>query len=349
MRAEAVTFLRCPQCHGDLVLAGSADGRGETEREVHTGSLTCASCAAEYPVARGVPRFVPAENYSSSFGFQWNRFGATQLDSRTGLTISRDRFFRESGWRPADLVGRTVLDVGCGAGRFTEIALGAGAHVFSMDYSDAVDACSANFAPHDRLTVVQGDVYRLPFRAGRFDFVYCFGVLQHTPDVRHAFLALAEPLRPGGRLAVDLYPRLRVNILWPKYWLRPITRRIPAPRLFPLVERMVAMLFPVSLALGRVPVVGRKLRYAIPVANYDGLLPLSPAQLKQWAVLDTFDMLAPRYDQPQTTATLESWFRQAGYEDIEVYRDGLVIVRGRRPETSRAPSANQVAATALET
>ncbi len=86
-----------------------------------------------------------------------------------------------------------------------------------------------------------------------------------------------------------------------------------------------------SLAVGRLPVVGRKLRYAIPVANYEGLLPLSPTQLKQWAILDTFDMLAPRYDQPQTPATLEEWFQEAGYDDIQVYREGLVIGRGRRP------------------
>jgi SAM-dependent methyltransferase len=327
MKPDFVRLLRCPSCHANLELSGDAGQTGHVE----TGTLSCAACGAVYPIRRGVPRFVPPENYSSTFGFQWNRFRRTQLDSQTGLAISRDRFFRQSGWNPQDLAGCTVLDVGCGAGRFTEIALGAGARVVSMDYSDAVDACWANFAPHERLTVVQADVYRLPFRPGQFDFVYCFGVLQHTPDVRKAFLALAEPLRPGGRLAVDLYPRLRANLLWPKYWLRPMTRRVPAARLFPLVERMVRVLFPVSLAVGRIPVVGRKLRYAIPVANYDGLLPLSPVQLRQWAVLDTFDMLAPRYDQPQSKETLDSWFREAGYEGIEVYRDGLVIGRGRRP------------------
>jgi len=332
MKPDTVRLLRCPRCAAELDLAGEVDAAGR----VQTGTLTCVRCRQPSPIVGAVPRFVPPENYSSTFGFQWTRFRRTQLDSHSGLTISRDRFFRQSAWQPGELEGKTVLDVGCGAGRFTEIALGAGAHVVAMDYSGAVDACWANFAPHDRLTVVQGDIYHLPFAAGRFDFVYCFGVLQHTPDVRRAFLALSEPLRPGGRIAVDLYPRLRANVLWPKYWLRPLTRRVPPQRLFPIVERMVDVLLPLSLALGRIPVVGRKLRYAIPVANYEGLLPLSPVQVKQWSLLDTFDMLAPRYDSPQTPATLDSWFREAGYEEIEVYRQGLVIGRGRKAGAARS-------------
>lgn len=326
MTRASLALLRCPRCHASLGLSGEAGTGGLVE----TGSLTCVGCRMLYPIVRGVPRFVPPGNYSSNFGFQWNQFRQTQLDSHTGRTISRDRFFSQSGWRPEDLEGMNVLDVGCGAGRFTEIALSAGARVVSLDYSSAVDACRANFPSHDRLTVVQGDIYELPLAARVFDFVYCFGVLQHTPDVKRAFLALHEPLRPGGRLAVDLYPRLLKNVLWPKYWLRPVTRRIPPARLFRLVEGMVRVLLPLSIALGRVPRVGRQLRYVLPVANYDGILPLSPAQIRQWAVLDTFDMLAPRFDQPQTPETLEAWFREAGYEAVEVYRQGLVIGRGRR-------------------
>ena len=167
-------------------------------------------------------------------------------------------------------------------------------------------------------------------------------MLQHTPEVERAFLSLCEPLRPGGSLAVDLYPQLLLNLLWPKYWLRPLTRRVPAERLFPIVERLVRLLFPVSLALGRVPVVGGKLRHALPIVNYEGRLPLSREQLEQWAILDTFDMLAPRYDQPQSRETLEAWFRRAGLEAIQVFRDGLIVGRGRRPAGPVRPSHEAV-------
>jgi SAM-dependent methyltransferase len=332
MKPQLLTLLVCPSCGGDLHLR---DAREDTE-EIESGTLACAGCGAQYPIVGFVPRFVPPENYSSSFGFQWNRFRRTQLDSSTGQPITTCRFFEQSSWQRSEMSGRWTLDVGCGAGRFAEVALGAGARLVAVDYSSAVDACRQNLGPHPRLDVVQADVYRLPFRPQRFDFVYCFGVLQHTPDVHASFVALAAQLAPGGRLAVDLYPRIALNVLWPKYWLRPLTKKMPPERLFSLVTRMVDVLWPLSLALGRVPGVGRRLRHALPVANYEGLLPLTASQLKEWAVLDTFDMLAPAHDHPQTTETLQAWFDEARLADTEVFRKGLVVGRGRQPPVAAA-------------
>lgn len=325
MRRSLLPLLRCPVSGADLELTDSV-GAGDM---VESGTLRSCSGAC-YPIVRGIPRFVPAANYAASFGLQWNRFRRTQLDSYSGHPISRDRFFRYTGWRPEELRDARVLDVGCGAGRFTEVALAAGAHVVAVDYSNAVDACHENHVASSRLDVVQADVYALPLTPGAFDFVYCMGVLQHTPDVRRAFLALPRMLRPAGQLAVDVYPKLRRNTIWPKYWLRPLTRRLPAARLFRLVERLVPILLPASRALGRVPMVGRHLRWAIPVANYEGVLPLSPRQQSEWAVLDTFDMLAPTYDQPQDQETLRSWFAEAGMKDIFVERMGFIVGRGTR-------------------
>jgi SAM-dependent methyltransferase len=325
MNRDLQQVLACPGCRRSLDLRVER----ETEGEVETGALLCAACGDRYLITRFVPRFVPADNYSKSFGFQWNRFRRTQLDSTTGHPISRDRFFAQSAWDPADLSGRWTLDVGCGAGRFAEVSLSTGARLVAVDFSGAVDACRANLGPHPRLDVVQADVYRMPFIRRRFDFVYCFGVLQHTPEVHGAFAALAEQLAPGGRLAVDLYPDLLLNRVWPKYWLRPFTKHVAPQRLLPAVTRMVDVLWPLSLALGRLPG-GRKLRHAVPIANYDGLLPLSPQQLKDWAVLDTFDMLAPAHDHPQSVQTLAAWFREAALIEAEVFRRGLVVGRGRR-------------------
>lgn len=322
-----MNLLVCPRCQGSLRIYDEHDRDGDIE----SGILTCGTCAVTYPIVRSVPRFVPAENYTSSFGFQWNRFRRTQLDSATGQPISRERFFGQSGWSASEMSNGWTLDLGCGAGRFAEVALGTGTRLVAVDYSNAVDACRQNLGPHSRVDVVQADVYHLPFVPGRFDFVYCFGVLQHTPDVHAAFAALALQLVPGGRIAVDLYPQLALNLLWPKYWLRPLTKRMRAERLLRLVSRMVTVLWPASLALGRLPGIGRRLRHALPIANYDGILPLDASQLKEWAVLDTFDMLAPAHDHPQSAATLTTWFQEAELSEIEVFRRGLLIGRGRQP------------------
>jgi SAM-dependent methyltransferase len=160
------------------------------ETEIERGCLSCVVCQKLYPIINNVPRFVPKENYASTFGFQWNIFRKAQLDSYSGVPISRNRFLQFSGWSPDDLDGKRVLDLGCGSGRFAEIALSFGADVVAVDYSSAVDACWANFAFHPNLNVVQGDIFELPFAPGSFDFVYCFGVLQHTPCPEQAFASL---------------------------------------------------------------------------------------------------------------------------------------------------------------
>lgn len=324
MNRPLLDWLCCPACGGGLALENAREKEGEIE----SGQLRCPTCPGDYPILAYVPRFVPAGNYADSFGLQWNQFRRTQLDSQTRLPVSRDRFFRQSGWAPADLAGRHVLDAGCGAGRFAEVALATGARVVALDYSSAVDACRANLGPNPRLDVVQGDIYQLPFKRGGFDAVYCFGVLQHTPDVRRAFLSLAAPLREGGRLAVDVYPMRWRNLVSAKYWLRPLTRRMAPERLFRLVRRMVPLLLPLSRLIGRLPVVGAKARYLVPVANYEGVYPLSEPQLREWAVLDTFDMLAPAHDHPQSARTLRAWFVESGIRSVEVFRAGHLVGRG---------------------
>src|SRR5690606_1585092 len=149
-----------------------------------------------------------------------------------------------------------------------------------------VNACRNRQGPHSNLNVVQGDVYQLPFQPEQFDFVYCLGVLQHTPDVEGAFMSLPAQVRPGGRLAVHVYPKMLRNLLWSKYWLRPVTKRMQPDQLFRLVQRMVNVLLPWSLLAGRIPLLGRKLRYLIPVANYEGRYPLNRQQVREWAILD---------------------------------------------------------------
>ncbi len=324
MRRDDLDFLRCPRCGGELSLAVDQERDGEVER----GALRCGGCSSSFPIERHVARFVPEESYASSFGLQWNAFRKTQLDSTTGLPISRNRFFAESGWSAENLAGKRVLDVGCGAGRFSEIALASGARLVSVDFSTAVDACMATLGPHPRLTVLQADVYHLPLAPESFDYVYCFGVLQHTPDPRAALLALVPPLKHGGRLALDFYKRLAANVLWAKYWLRPLTRRMKPERLFAIVKSAVPRLLPVSNALVSVPRLGPRLRYLLPVMNYRGVFPFSAEQHREWSILDTFDMLAPAHDHPQSPSTVRSWLQEAGLREIEVRDEGLVVGRG---------------------
>jgi len=325
MKKKLLEILRCPECGSQLRFDGAVD----SSDDLREGFLACPA-SHRFPIVAGIPRFVPPENYAANFGFQWNHFKRTQLDRHSGTTITRERFFAQSGWTPAELKGRLVLDVGCGAGRFADIALSTGAIVIALDYSSAIDAAVENLGSDSNLHAVQGDIFKLPFAAGVFDFVYCFGVLQHTPDVERAFAALPKVLKKGGRLAVDVYPWLVGNIAMTKYWFRPVTKRIPHERLFGMVQSFVRAFHPFARKVARVPVVGRKLRHVLPISVYDGVLPLDDKQLLEWSVLDTFDMLAPAHDHPKSVRTLRRWFTAAGLHEVETFRLGVAVGRARK-------------------
>jgi 2-polyprenyl-3-methyl-5-hydroxy-6-metoxy-1,4-benzoquinol methylase/uncharacterized protein YbaR (Trm112 family) len=328
MKIEILKLLCCPSCSGDLVL----ESVREDDKEVKTGTLRCVCCAAEFPIEKYVPRFVPAANYSANFGFQWKLFSQTQLDSHSGKSISRDRFFQATGWRPVELSGKIVLDAGCGSGRFAEVALDCGATVVAVDYSTAIDACRMNLGLHAQFNGIQADIRQLPFRKNCFDYVYSLGVLQHTPNPHSAFAALPQHLTAGGSIAIDIYRLSWKCLVRPKYWLRPVTTRLPATVLFNLVKKIVPKLLPLSRSVARLPKVGGHLRHLIPVANYEGILPLAEEQLVEWAVLDTFDMLSPAYDRPKTINTVRRWFEDAGLQDVTTSASFVVVGQGRKPQ-----------------
>jgi len=327
MKEGILDCLRCPRSGARLNLVEPVARAGE----VDAGWLVSQDSADRYPIRAGIPRFVPESNYADNFGLQWNKFARTQLDSHSGHPISAERFWTATGWTAESIAGKWMLDVGCGAGRFAEVALQAGAHVVALDYSAAVDACHANLGHHPNLHVVQGDVYSLPLAPGTFEFVYSLGVLQHTPDVRSAFLALPRMAAAGGQVCVDFYEKSWKSALLPKYWLRPFTRRMPKARLYSILEALVPKLLPLSIFFGNFPLLGRQLKRVVPVANYVGDLPLSREQQLEWSLLDTFDWLSPEYDNPQEAETVRRWMEQAGMENVRVLKAGHLVARGERP------------------
>lgn len=324
MRPEHVAFLRCPGCRGTLTVATV---RKQAGQHVEEGDLRCADCGCEYPIVRRIPRFVPIDNYASGFGLEWTKHARTQYDSYTGLPISRTRFFNETQW-PERLDGELILEAGSGSGRFTEIAAATGAMVVSFDYSFAVEANDASNGDKPNVLIVQGDIFAPPVQPGSFDKVFCFGVLQHTPDPRKALESLLRMPKPGGRLVADIYKRTFFSTVFhTKYLVRVVTRRMDPTRLYRVVQRWVDLMWPLASLIRRIPRIGVSLNWRLLVADYSRL-GLPPRLLKEWAYLDTFDMLAPRYDLPTTLKTFRRWFDEAGVAEADV-RYGYNGIEGR--------------------
>ena len=95
-----------------------------------------------------------------------------------------------------------------------------------------------------------------------------------------------------------------------------------------LLKIAIPLLLPISRALNRVPVVGKLLKRVVPVANYEGMLPLTETQLREWALLDTFDWLAPAFDNPQNAETIQKWFKVAKFTNVEILKSGHLVGRG---------------------
>lgn len=324
--------LRCPEHRAPLVASGV--------------SLDCAQ-GCRTPVVDGIPRFVDSSLYAAAFGRQWKAHPRTQLDSDTGVPISRDRLVRCLGGSLDAVRGKTVLEVGCGAGRFTEILLEAGARVVACDLSDAVEVNAANCGGPAHFPV-QADVLRLPVAQAAFDVVLALGVVQHTPNPEASIAALANCVRPGGLLVLDHYTVLprdtwlfrTLTALHPRSVVRELLLRLPGPFDTRAADLVTRVLLPVHRAFWRpgaaVGRVRRLLRRASPLSDYyDRYSQLGPERLAEWSRLDTHDALTDRYKHLRNPEQIAAALRFAGMTDIEVaYGGNGVEARARRPSVN---------------
>ncbi len=222
---------------------------------------------------------------------------------------------------------KVVLDAGCGMGRYLRIAAESSASlIVGLDLSHAVVAARELTAEFNKVAVVRGDLLRLPFAAASFDQIYSLGVLDHTPDPRRAFLGLATLLKPGGRIAVWVYPRERPIVEWIMNLQRALSTRLPLG----LLELLCRMTAPIGglkrkLMASRWRVVER-----LGVALHLATIGVSMHPDPEVRVCDTLDWYAPKYMSRHTFDEVAGWFRDAGLTDlVDLTRDQVFFHEGQ--------------------
>ena len=291
-----------------------------------------------FPSLQGIPRFVTDRTYADAFGTQWKRYRLTQLDSFSGVPITEQRIRRclgEELW--ASLPGKQVLECGCGAGRFTEILLKQGAHVTSIDLSDAVEANQQNFPQSPTHRIAQADILCLPFQAEQFDVVLCLGVIQHTPNPEKTMTALVGHVKPGGWLVIDHYTYSLSEFTKSAALLRFLFKRLPPAAGLQWTDKIVEKLLPLHRHVQHIRPVQMILSRFSPVTCYYKAYPqLSDEMQYQWALVDTHDSLTCWYRRFRTSSQIERVLRSQRMTDVKAWYGGNgVEARGRRPHSRR--------------
>lgn len=302
--------------------------------EIIKGELTALEGTRKVPILGGIPRFVEFGNYADNFGLQWNLFHSTQLDSHTDKFLTSKRFWNNTRWNPRELYGKTVLEVGSGAGRFTEILLEAGAKVISFDYSNSVEANWQNNQGKGDLFLFQGDIFNLPLQDGIFDFVFCFGVLQHVHDPDRAYRTLFRKIaKGGGRISIDHYLKTHKLLPWnqPKYFWRRWTSTMDPNKLLRIVRFYVPLWLPLDTIIKKIPKLGLQISALLHIPCYNHLgKGFCYKEREEWAILDTFDALGACYDLPKTLDEVRDMVENSEAETEVFYGSNGVVANSVR-------------------
>ena len=96
-------------------------------------------------------------------------------------------------------VALSVLDVGCGKGRFARVVKEnfPQADVWGLDISPEM----LKYVPPE-ISTRAGVMTQLPFPDSEFDFVYATESLEHAVDTKAALSEMCRVLKPGGGLVI---------------------------------------------------------------------------------------------------------------------------------------------------
>ena len=139
-----------------------------------------------------------------SFGDEWEKFSSF---SETEIKNIGDEYF--------DIVDEsilnsnsTVLDMGCGSGRWSKYLAPNVKFIEAIDPSDAIFSATKLLSNVNNIRITQASSDNIPFNDETFDFVFSLGVLHHIPETQTALIDTVKKVKKGGHVLIYLYYNL---------------------------------------------------------------------------------------------------------------------------------------------
>ncbi len=272
-----------------------------------------------------------------SFDFQWTQFPDM-------VPANEDHFLNYiHPIRPEFFQGKLVLDAACGFGRHVYYASTYDAgRVVGMDFSNAIFSAREVNEGQSNVSLVKGDIYKLPFRKDSFDCIYSLGALHHLPDPEGGFHGLMQYVKPGGIVAIWVYSKKRRWLNYILEGVRFVTRNIPFATLkkicfFCACVDYFCFVFPYKL-LRRIPLIEKKMLPRIKLY----------AKFPFWVnYADWFDRLSAPVRYYFNSEDMKDWGRRTGLVNVIVSATGRYGWRlyGERPPVGAREPAETVVST----
>jgi ubiquinone/menaquinone biosynthesis C-methylase UbiE len=249
-----------------------------------------------------------------SFGDEWGAFHGFSDEEMMRLG---DEYFDIIKPEMLNLT-TSVLEVGCGSGRFLKYVSNKAGYSVGVDPSDAIIAADDLLGKNDKVTLVKASANDLPFANESFDFVYSIGVLHHIPDTFKAMQACVDKVKKGGYFFTYLYYDLDGRgLLFRSLYKFSNLFRLGICKLPPKPKKLICDVLAVSVympfilgnrflkSLG----VGKKIRSKIPLYGYED---------KSFYIIrnDSLDRFGTPLEQRFTKIQIREMMERAGLSEI---------------------------------
>ena len=265
----------------------------------------------------------------AGFGEEWSAYTQTELSRDEQLRMF-DLYFAIFPFEELPK-GAEGFDLGCGSGRWAEIAREKVGFLHCIDASEkALEVARKRLGNQKNVDFHLAEVGSIPLADGSQDFGYSLGVLHHIPDPQAGLAACVAKLKPGAPFLLYIYYALENRAPWFRaLWkasdgVRALISRTPFGLRKSVTTVIAATVYwPLARAAAGAE------RLGLSPHN----VPLSAYRHSSFYTMrtDALDRFGTRLEHRFTRDQIEQMMRAAGLEDIR-FQEGIPywVAVGRR-------------------